>query len=368
MRPVFEEAGRYFYINDSITTRGDGGTLNARPNLGYTVYYNPETSEKIAISDYDIELAKISNDEKQIYKHDQDLLDNGFVAIIPPKVRGKLGCWTWGLDKFNSETDNIIITGKKNKYAVKKRTFVDKDKIQNIDGTNYFISVGHTNSKSILEFSTNDGTNCLSEVMGIDGTFNNPKNLAMIKYLISLKEGKDYYILDFFAGSGTTGQAVLELNNEDGGNRKFILCTNNQNNICESVTYERIKTVITGKRKDGSIYKGIAVPSNLKYYKTEFVEKKCENISDALLEHIVEMIQLQFSIKLDNKRYVLILDDDELDLFEKNFSDYPDVKAVFINQDVLLTAKQEKLLKKIKTFIIPDYYFDFELRELGELW
>ena len=55
---------------------------------------------------------------------------------------------------------------------------------------------------------------------------------------------KDAIILDFFAGSGTTGQAVMELNIEDGGNRRFILCTNNQNNICEEITYKRIGDVI----------------------------------------------------------------------------------------------------------------------------
>lgn len=77
-------------------------------------------------------------------------------------------------------------------------------------------------------------------------------------------------ILDFFAGSGTTGQAVLELNNEDGGNRRFILCTNNENNICDSVTYPRLKTVITGIRQDGSKYSE-GIPANLYYFKTDFV-------------------------------------------------------------------------------------------------
>ena len=54
-------------------------------------------------------------------------------------------------------------------------------------------------------------------------------------------------VLDFFAGSGTTAQAVLELNKEDSGSRRFILCTNNENNICREVTYQRIKSILTGK-------------------------------------------------------------------------------------------------------------------------
>ena len=62
------------------------------------------------------------------------------------------------------------------------------------------------------------------------------------------------------------------------------------------------------------------------------------------------------------------MDDDEMDDLENNFSSYKDLKAVFLNRDVLLSASQERMLKDIDTFIIPDYYFDSELREAGELW
>ncbi|MBR4025375.1 MAG: hypothetical protein IKJ03_00290 [Mycoplasmataceae bacterium] len=58
-------------------------------------------------------------------------------------------------------------------------------------------------------------------------------------------------VLDFFAGSGTTGQAVMELNEEDGGNRRFILCTNNENNIAKDITRERIYRVINGAGSKG---------------------------------------------------------------------------------------------------------------------
>lgn len=57
-RNAYEDDGRFYYLNDPITTRGEGGTLNARPNLGYTVYYNPETKDKIAVADYNVTLAK----------------------------------------------------------------------------------------------------------------------------------------------------------------------------------------------------------------------------------------------------------------------------------------------------------------------
>ena len=94
----------------------------------------------------------------------------------------------------------------------------------------------------------------------------------------------DFITLDFFAGSGTTAQAVLELNKEDGGKRQCILCTNNENNIAEDVTYPRVKTVITGIRPDGSKYSD-GIPANFRYFKTDFVEKG--KTTDATRENLV---------------------------------------------------------------------------------
>lgn len=215
--------------------------------------------------------------------------------------------------------------------------------------------------------TTSDGAAELKKIFNKTNVFSNPKPVDLIKFLIKFCAKDDAIILDFFAGSGTTGQAVLDLNSEDGGNRKFILCTNNENNICEEVTYQRLKTVITGKREDGSEYsQGQKV--NLKYYKTDFVDKESEEIYEDLLEHIKEMIQLQYGVKVDNQKYIMIMDDEEMDEFEKHFNDYENIEAVFINQDVLLTTSQEKLLQNVNMQIIPDCYFDFELREVGELW
>jgi len=145
------------------------------------------------------------------------------------------------------------------------------------------------------------------------------------------------------------------------------LCTNNDGDICTNVTYPRIKTIITGKKSDGSDYSE-GRQANLKYYKTDFVDKESEEIYEDLLEHIKEMIQLQYGVKVDNQKYIMIMDDEEMDEFEKHFNDYENIEAVFINQDVLLTTSQENLLQNVNMQIIPDCYFDFELREVGELW
>ena len=197
--------------------------------------------------------------------------------------------------------------------------------------------------------------------------FSYPKPIRLIKKLICATRISNAIVLDFFAGSGTTGQAVMELNKQDGGQRRFILCTNNENSICENVTYQRLKTVITGKRQDGSEYSE-GVPANLMYFRTDFVDKESESLSDDLLKHIREMIQLEHGIKIDDQKYVIIMEDEDMDELEKNIDNYPQLKAVFINQDVFLSSSQEALLEKIDSYIIPDYYFDYELREAGEIW
>ena len=213
---------------------------------------------------------------------------------------------------------------------------------------------------------TRNGTADIVSVFG-KRVFDFPKPTELIQQLLEQTTTKESIVLDFFAGSGTTAQAVLELNKEDGGNRSFIVCTNNENGICENVTYPRIKTVITGKREDGEVYSD-GIPANMKYYRSDFISKDEEYLSEALLEHIAEMIQLEHGVKLDGQNYIMILDDDEADDLAEHWSSYPDVKALYVSKNVLFTTEQNALFKDVAVHIIPDYYFNFELREVGETW
>ena len=130
-----------------------------------------------------------------------------------------------------------------------------------------------TGFSSVLESEdvgfTTDGTRALINVLG-NRAFSFPKSVKLLKTLIGQFPDKNCVVLDFFAGSGTTAQAVLELNN-DGGNRRFIICTNNENDICESVTYPRVKSVITGIRPDGSKCSD-GTPANLLMCDKEVIE------------------------------------------------------------------------------------------------
>lgn len=110
----------------------------------------------------------------------------------------------------------------------------------------------------------------LRDLMGSD-VFTFPKDEEILAAKIKSFSLKESTILDFFAGSGTTLHAVMQLNAEDGGKRTCILCTNNENGICENVTYERNKRVINGYTKpNGEAVEGLH-DNNLRYYRTAFV-------------------------------------------------------------------------------------------------
>lgn len=115
--------------------------------------------------------------------------------------------------------------------------------------------------------TTESGTKELKKILGRDA-FPYPKPSTLINYLVRLYPKQSATVLDYFAGSGTTGQAVLTMNKEDGGTRSFILCTNNEGRIAEEVTYPRIKNVINGY----SDVEGIS--ANVRYFKTSFIEKE----------------------------------------------------------------------------------------------
>ena len=188
------------------------------------------------------------------------------------------------------------------------------------------------------------GKNELKDLFNGVIPFDYPKPSTLIKRLIEISTPTNCsVVLDFFAGSGTTGQAVLELN-KDGGNRKFILCTNNESKIAEAVCYPRIKKIIEGyKNIKGEKIKGISC--NLKYFKTDFVEAKQTDQNKKKL--------------VDKSTEMLCLKEDCFDLIKKG----PNFKIFTNNQDKylgiiyddagieLFKKEAQKINKKIITYI-----------------
>ena len=177
--------------------------------------------------------------------------------------------------------------------------------------------------------------------------------MELISRIVKIGTDENTIVLDFFAGSGTTGHAVMKLNAEDGGKRRFILCTNNENNICRDVTYERIKRVID---KEG-------YAASLKYYKVDYIpisERFYYEYADELLLHIRELVELENGLNFtENTEIAIILTEEELNEFINNIENYQECKKIYLGHDILMDAMQSQTLKenKIAINIIPDYYY-----------
>jgi len=210
---------------------------------------------------------------------------------------------------------------------------------------------------------------------------NGEKNITFIKRLMGMYPSKNCLVVDFFAGSGTTGHAVLELNKEDGGNRQFILCTNNELNglekelkeqemsekeiqehgICRRVTYPRIEKVINGY-KNSRDSKIIGLGGNLKYYKTDFVEYKEANDKNKikLTKEAVEMLCIK------EKTFELVQDSGDFKIF-KNHEHYTGI--IF---DQLAIKEFKKAISNIKgkfsvyIFSLGDDSFDEEFEDIKQ--
>jgi len=179
--------------------------------------------------------------------------------------------------------------------------------------------------------SSTYGTELLTKIIG-QNNFPYPKSIHTVKECIeAATNNKNAIILDFFGGSGTTGHAVLELNQNDGGGRKFILCTNNENNICTDICYSRIKNIIKGYSNDrDEKIKGLG--SNLKYFKTDFVPRaNTDKNKKKLMDQATEIICIKedcfehvkssahYRIFKNNSTHVAILyDDAAIDPFKKD--------------------------------------------------
>ena len=269
--------------------------------------------------------------------------------------------WRWSESKVAWGIKNNFIEFKQSKNGKWAIYFKQYFKVNNNDE---LIERSLPYQNLIKDLNGANSARGTQEIMSIfdKKAFDYPKPLNLIKYLLQIHANQNATVLDFFAGSGTTAQAVLELNKEDGGNRKFILCTNNENNICEEVTYERIKRVIHG-------YADVeGIPANLKYFKTDFIAKDADDVSEELLSHIKEMVELENGITLDNKHYLIVLSDEQADELAKNWSNYEDVEAIYVSRNVLFTSEQNALFSNTDIHIIPDYYFEYELKEVGETW
>ncbi|MBU4338156.1 site-specific DNA-methyltransferase [Patescibacteria group bacterium] len=188
------------------------------------------------------------------------------------------------------------------------------------------------------KFSASEyGTQILHSIMGQRELFQYPKSpYAVMECILAGTSRKNAIILDFFAGSGTTGQAVMELNKKDDGNRQFILCTNNENNICTDVCYPRVKKVIKGYKNSKS--ENVAgLGGNLKYYTCDFVKAEpTDKNKRKLVSESTEMLCIR------ENTFELVQDESDFKIF-KNSDKY--VGIIFYEEAI---SDFKKAIKKIK--------------------
>lgn len=299
-----------------------------RPNLFYPVYVNPNRVDKDGF-------CPVSLQKDDFFT----------VEVLPYNSTGGESCWRWGKKLFIENCSGNTLMS--NVVAKKKR------------GGSYNIYEKYRKStykaKSIwfeTDVITEKGTVELGD-LGLADRFPYPKPLYLIEKCLQIGTNSSDIVLDFFAGSGTTGHAVMRTNAKDKGHRRFILCTNNENNICRNVTYERIKRVI--EQEDYA--------ASLKYYCIDYVpisERLYYEYANELLKHIRELVELENGINfVGNAEIAIILTDEELDNFIGQLSENASCRKVYMGHDVLLDGKQAETLKckKIAVHIIPDYYY-----------
>lgn len=278
--------GNRKYRTQLLRKWGDNSRREDRPNLYYPIYYSPcFNSFSITPNNY--------ADSVEIYP-------------ITPEGDGR---WRW------------------KKKTMEKAFLSEKVEIKNVDGQYIPYERLFEDEASISKpFSTwlddikNDGIEQIKQIFS-DKVFDYPKAVDLCKRLIRMSGKNDGVILDFFAGSGTTGQAVLELNKEDGGNRTFILCTNNEktdmnpNGIAYDVTSKRLKRVMTGSCYDGTndfewIKKNSLLGDNLDVYEIADVSNSGKSEGKSAFDVIDE--ELYGEVKITPK--------DKIKWVRENFS------------------------------------------------
>ena len=294
-----DKVSRYKW-RDFLRT-GGFSTPKERPNSYYPIYYSEKTGQ--------ISTKKIG----------------GSVEILPIDTKGNKRVWRQTIPSLNELIDQGDIKIEKNRsgsYCVRI-----KDRIKT-----------GLRPKTVWDDPRYDaathGTKLLETILHQAKVFDFPKSLhAVLDTLkITVKNKKDAIVLDFFAGSGTTGHAVLDLNKEDNGDRTFILCTNNELNgsesdlrkkglsekeiqehgICQRVTYPRLRNVIAGYKNNGNAL--CKSDGNMKYFKTAFVKTSInrDDLKMRITRECTEMLCLREGIFGEVKKT------DDYRIFEHN--------------------------------------------------
>ena len=194
---------------------GDSDLKEDRENLFYYFLYNKKT--------------------KEFFPTREEQIPKGFIQIKPLREDGKEGRWRWELKTSENNIKRLYpkLMPQRKVWSIFEKDYFEIDE-----------RIKPTTAWTKKEFNSERGTETFIELGFDKNDFPKPKPVGLIKHILEFATDKNSIILDSFAGSGTTAHAVLELNKEDGGNRKFILVE--QEDYANTITAERVRRVIKG--------------------------------------------------------------------------------------------------------------------------
>lgn len=286
--------------------------------------------------------------------------------IITPTGKKYVDEWRFTEETYKSLLkDKRIVFPKKGEGKPRYKLFLREKKEEGVIPNSWWNDIA----------SNQEATRELKDIFNGKLLFNNPKPVELMKQIIDLVIDKDGIVLDFFAGSGTTGDAVLNLN-KDGGNRKFVLCSDDKDNnggelkIVSDICYPRIKKVIEGYKNLKS-KKVEGLDGNLKYFRTDFVdyEEPTDRNKIKLTEQATEMLCVRedtFESVLDNKKLKIfknayhytgiIFDQIAIPAFKKAIKDLKGKFSVYVFSlgDETFDEEFNDIKQKVKLSPIPE--------------
>lgn len=243
---VDEHGNRYREID--LRKTGDNDLREDRPNMFYYFYYNESTGD--------------------FYPSYEDKEESGYIKIIPLRADGREGRWRWGIDTAKEKINNLI------------PKFMPSRKVWSVFEKDYLTEnerVMPTSVWSEKEFNSERATEQFIDLGFDKSDFPRPKPVGLLVQILRHISNKKDIILDYFAGSGTTGQALINLNREDGGNRKYILVEMGE--YFNSVLIPRIKKIIySNEWKNGKPVSRKGSSHMFKYIRLESYEDTLNNI------------------------------------------------------------------------------------------
>ena len=282
--------------------------------MGYSIYYNKKINDVKLLFDYNLENPNVYEAENK------ELLLKDYKCYRPRKRGLDHGIWRWGAETFEYRFSKNLV------YFDEERVFMKERATEFINKY----------PEALLEAYLNtQGTNELKDIFSTK-KFDFPKPSELIKFICSVATDKNSIILDSFAGSGTTAHAVLNLNKQDGGNRKFILIE--MEDYANTITAERVKRVINGYGSGSKAVEGTG--GDFTYYKLGkplFLDSGFLN-EEVGIEKILEYVwysEAKEPFTLQEENYLL---------GSKNSSTY-----YFYYERDSMTTLDESFLRQVKT-------------------